>query len=175
MKPNNTIKKLKETKLDAVYGKKKHFNAADRKNGYYSHISIAILGINIFVDFVLIYLIIYTNSEILKYFTLLIVAIGTGLSAFQIHSNYFKIAEGHRSIGNRYLELFKKCSRLKAYIDDGIIDVKSIIQSVEEISKEIHAINVDAEAFPTSKKDYIESKEGIQKGEESYTNKELKL
>lgn len=162
---------LKKIKTDALYGKKKHFNAADRKQSYYTCINVTILIINAAVG-LLIFLTI-TMGINGRLCSLIFASAGTILSGFQIQSNYCKMSEGHRSIANRYLAIFKNSKKLEAYIADGLIDEKSIVRNIDELTAEINAINIDAEAFPTNTNDYIKSQEGIIEGEESYTEKEL--
>ena len=45
----------------------------------------------------------------------------------------------------------------------------------EDINKRIKNINRDAEKYTTNKKDFEIAKEGINYGEENYTDKELDL
>lgn len=170
----NTIHYLKKIKTDAAYGKKKHFNAADRKQGYYNFTNITILIINAIIG-VLIFLTITTGINELRIVSLILAAAGTVLTGFQIQSNYCKISEGHRSIGNRYLAIFKNSKKIEAYIADELMDEKSIVKTIDELTEEINTVNVDAEAFTTNKNDYSESQDGIADGEEFYTEKELEL
>lgn len=170
----NTIKNLKKIKVDAVYGKKKHFNAADRKQGYHTAINITNLIFEAIIS-ILLFVILYTENFWLKIISLIFAATVTVLIGFQIRSNYCKMAEGHRSVGNRYLALFKKCVRLEGYIKDNLIENNSIPDEIEGIADEIDKINIDAEIFPTSDNDYKKAKKGIESGEEDYTDEEFKV
>ena len=43
---DNVVKQLKQFKTDAIYEKKKHYNAAERKRKYYKWISIVQIILN---------------------------------------------------------------------------------------------------------------------------------
>ena len=170
----NSTNYLKKIKVDAAFGKKKHFNAADRKQRYYTTINLTILIINGIIGILLFVIISFGLNE-LRILPLVLAVAATILTGFQIQSNYSKTSEGHRNIGNRYLSIFKRSKKTEAYLDDGLMDKDSIIKSIDELTDEINTINSDAEAFPTSKNDYDKSKKGIDEGEELYTEDELDL
>lgn len=172
---DKTIENLKKIKVDALYGKKKHFNAADREQNYHQRLGIATILINVFGASGLFYILSNITLDWLKYTLLVLIFIGAFISFIQTYFNFSKQSEGHRSIGNRYLSIYKKCNRLEGYIDDGVIDNKYLINSIEEISKEIDSVNTNAESFPTNNKDYAKAQKGIKNGDESYTDDELKL
>jgi len=172
MKFNETLKQLKKIKVDALYGKKKHFNAADRKNLYHPEIGVPSILINIIAGSTL-FKIMYEQKGSVLWPAILafIAAILTGL---QTYFDFKSKVAGHRAIGNRYLEIYKRCKRMEAYIEDSIVTQQDkIIEMIESIAKEIDIINRDAEAFPTSPADYGEAREGVKDGEEFYTNEEL--
>ena len=53
----NSTDKLKRIKIDSLYGKKKHFNAADRHETYHYRIGIPLIIINILTGSILFYVI----------------------------------------------------------------------------------------------------------------------
>lgn len=167
--------KIKRIKVDAAYGKKKHFNAADRKENYHLRIGIPLIIINIIIGTVLFYVLTDSAVKWVKYIPISFAFIASLLSGFQTYFNFNEKVESHRRIGNRYLSLMKKCDRLEGYIDDGIIENAEIIKRLEELGTEIDLINTDAESYPTSKEDYEKARIGIESGEEFYTEKELKI
>lgn len=173
---NNTTDKLKRIKVDALYGKKKHFNAADRNEKYHYRIGIPLLFINILTGSVLFYVIKDGATNWIKYVPLVLALVAAFLSGFQTYFNLQKKVEGHRRVANKYLAVMKKCDRLQGYIADKmIIAEENLISKIEDISVEIDNINTEAEGFPTTKKDYRLAQKGIESGEENYTEAELNL
>ena len=167
--------KIKRIKVDCLYGKKKHFNAADRVETYHYWIGIPLIIINIVTGTVLFFIFTDNTQSSLKLLPIILAFIAALLSGFQTYFNFNKKVEGHRRIGNRYLAIYKTCDRLQAYISDNHIENSDIIQRLENIAKEIDDINKEAEQFPTSKKDYELAQSGIKNGEENYTQEELEL
>lgn len=169
------IKTIKKIKIDSTYGKKKHFNAADRNEGYHFKIGISLTIINLIMSTVLFYVLTDSATSWAKYIPIALTSLALLLSGIQTYLNFNKKAEGHRMIGNQYLVLMKKCDRLEAYMNDKIIENKDIIQKIEELASRIDSINSDAGAYPTSKNDYEKARTGIESGEEFYAKKELKI
>jgi len=172
---NNTTDKLKRIKVDALYGKKKHFNAADRNEKKHFRIGVPLVVINILTGSILFYVITDGASNWVKYVPLVLALVAALLSGFQTYLNLQKKVEGHRRVGNKYLSVMKKCDRLQGYIADNVIANEDLINRIEEISIEIDGINVEAESYPTSNADYQLAKKGIESGEETYTDNELNL
>lgn len=172
---NNTTEKLKRTKVDALYGKKKHFNASDRNEKNHYRIGIPLVVINILTGSILLYVITDGASNWVKYVPLFLALISALLSGFQTYLNLQKKVEGHRRIGNKYLAIMKKCDRLQGYVIDKVISNDELISRIESIAQEIDSINVEAESYPTNNSDYELAKKGIENGEEEYTEKELNL
>jgi uncharacterized membrane protein len=167
--------KIKRIKVDCLYGKKKHFNAADRKEYYHYWIGIPLTAINIIIGTVLYYVLTHSGLDFTQNIPIFLSCIAAFLSGFQTFFNFNKKVEGHRRIGNRYLACMKKLDRLQAYIADGVVTNEDVIKKLEEISTDIDDINKESEQYHTSKKDYQKAKAGIDNGEESYTSSELEL
>ncbi|RZK44409.1 MAG: SLATT domain-containing protein [Hymenobacter sp.] len=170
-----TASKLAKIKVDALYGKKKHFNAADRKEKYHYQIGVPLIIINVLTGSVLFYVLTDGTTNWVKYVPLYLALIAALLGGFQTYLNLQQKVEGHRRIGNRYLAVMKKCDRLQAYIADKAILPHDVVSKIEVIATESEAINQDAEVFPTSKGDYTLAQKGISGGEETYTNTELNI
>jgi len=167
--------KLKHIKVDCLYGKKKHFNAADRKESYHYWIGIPLTVINILTATVLFYILTNDTTDWVKYTPVLFAFFASFLSGFQTYFNFNKQVEGHRRIGNRFLAVQKKTDRLQGYMKDRLVSAEEVIKRLEEISMEVDEINKDAEHFSTSKNDYEKAQDGVKNGEEEYTEKELTL
>jgi hypothetical protein len=171
----NSIDKLKRIKVDSLYGKKKHFNAAERKENYHYLIGIPLIIINVLTGSILFYVLTDGATSWIKYVPLFLALIAALLSGFQTYLNLPQKVEGHRRIGNRYLSIMKKCDRLQGYIADKLIPTEEVINRLEKISNDADDINKEAEAFPTNENDYKLAQKGIKNGEENYTNTELNL
>ena len=83
----NTIKKIK---VDALYGKKKHFNAADRKEKYHYWIGVPLVIINILAGSILFYVLTDGVDNWVKYIPLVLALIAALLSGFQTFLNLQK-------------------------------------------------------------------------------------
>lgn len=170
----NTLTQLKKIRADSLYGKKKHFNASDRKSKYHKIIGISLILLSAVSGSVLLYVIVKSNNSI-SWIPLTISLITFLLSSFQTFFNFSKQVEGHRSIGNRYLAVMKKAEMLISLFNDKQIGGEELVKKALELLGEADKVNRDSEAFPTNKKDYKMAQEGIEKGEETYTDKDLSI
>lgn len=170
-----TDETLKRLKVDCLYGKKKHFNAADRKEQYHFWIGVPLTVINILTATVLFYVLTDGQTSWIKYIPLALAFVASFLSGFQTYFNFNKQIEGHKRVGNRYLALYKKADRLEGYISSNRIPENEIIRSLEKVAEEADDINKEAEQFATSQKDYNKAQQGIRDGEERYTEEELSI
>lgn len=172
---NNIKDQVSKLKVDALYGKKKHFNAADRKDNLHYWIGIPSVVINILTSSILLYVLTDSVNNWLKYVPLFFALIASILSGLLTFLNLQKKVEGHRRVGNKYLAVMKKCDRFQAYINDNEISSDCLISEIESIASEINIINIEAESFPTNNTDYELARKGIELGEENYTVTELNL
>ena len=170
-----TEEKIKRIKVDCLYGKKKHFNAADRKENYHYWIGVPLTIITILTTTILFYVLTDGAANWIKFVPLFLAFAASFLSGFQTYFNFNKLVEGHRRVANKYLALLKKADRLQGYIQDKIITPEELVKQFEVIASEADEINKEAEPYPTSNSDYAMAKKGIESGEEEYTNKELEL
>lgn len=171
----NSLANLKKIKVDALYGKKKNFNAADRKEKLHYKIGIPLILINVITGSVLFFVLTDGVASWVKYIPIVLAFVAAILSSFQTYFNFDKKAEGNRRIGNRYLAIMKRCDRAAAYHADKAITNEVFANMIEEIATEIAAVDKDAEAYPTKQCDYELAKKGIANGEETYTVGELQI
>lgn len=171
----NTTDKLKRIKVDCLYGKKKHFNAADRYEKYHYRVGIPLIVINVLTSSLLFATLTDGMINWIKFIPLFLSLIAALLSGFQTYLNLPQKVEGHRRVGNKYLSIMKKCDRLQGYLEDKLVTEADFINRVEEIADLSDEANKEAEAFPTSQKDYELAQKGIKNGEEIYTESELNL
>src|ERR1022692_3008908 len=165
---STTDDKIKRIKVDCLYGKKKHFNAADRKESYHYWIGIPLTVITILTTTILFYVLTDGATNWVKFVPLVLAFAASFLSGFQTYFNFNKQVEGHRRVGNRYLAGMKKADRLQGYITDKLISPEDLVKQFETLAAEVDDINKEAEPFPTSNADYAKAKKGIEQGEEEY-------
>lgn len=172
---DNALNILRRIKVDALYGKKKHFNAADRKDREHYLLGIPLVALNIITTSILLYALTDGKNDWIKYIPIVLTLITSLLGGFQTYLNSQKSAEAHRRIGNQYLSVLKKCDRLQEYAKSFLINNEDLVKEIESIAKKVEDINKEAESHPTNRKDYALAKKGIESGEECYTESELNL
>jgi hypothetical protein len=95
------------------------------------------------------------------------------LSSLQTFFGWAKQAEGHNTLGARYLALLNECKWLMAKYIDGLMPVEDFVKAFEDIKQHHANLTQEANIYPTSDADYRKAQAGIQNGEEDYTNKEI--
>lgn len=173
MANDETLAQLGRLRADALFGKKKHYNAADRKEISAVTLTLGIVLINVLVGSALFALLKEAIPEWAKWVGAFLSFLGAALGTIQTYLGYQKAAPGHRAIGGRYLSLMKRCDRLRAYHADGLRDMSQLATALEALARECDDINADAHALPTNERDIRLAREAIQSGEEEYTDKEL--
>lgn len=166
--------RIRQLRADAILGKKKHYNAADRKQRYNLWLGIAIIAINVFLASAVVVLLKESIPEQTKW-------IGAGLSflaaliaGFQSFFGFQKAVMGHRSIAGRYLDVAKQSSNVLASYSDGAISESQLSKKLDSLTLLMARIDSDAHAFPTNDADFQLARTGIDSGEETYTDSDLK-
>lgn len=151
---------LEELRIDSKIGKGKHFSASDRAKKYHNLIGIPSIVFNIFIGTILIaFLTSGYNNTILSIIAASLSFFSAVLGAVQTFFNFSKNSEGHRSIGNRYLEVSRKCKMLIKQNEDNPFASADFWAKVEELQTKYLLINQEAEAFPTSYRDLKSARE----------------
>ena len=171
----STIGRIRRIKVDALYGKKKHFNAAERLESMHFRVGVPLIVLNVLTSSTLFYVLTDGANSWVKFIPLVLSLFAAVLSGFQTYFNWPQKIEGHRKIGNKYLAVMKTCDRLQAYCTDGLLTANQIVAEVERVAKEAAVLNTDAESFPTNVSDYQLAKKSILEGEEHYTDSELEI
>jgi len=164
---------VKKLKVDSLYGKKIHFNAAIRNHRWHCRLGVTVLVVSTIVGSSLFALLGRTIPEPAKWCGAglsLIAALAAGIQTF---FHFEKQAHAHNAIGLRYLSLAKRCSRLLAAYGDETVTGIELRNELEKIAREYDAVTGDAAALSVSRKDYLKARKGFQEGEESYTEREL--
>lgn len=172
-KSSSVAEKLRRVRVDALYGKRKHFNAADRKRKYHLCFGVPVLVIGIISGSTLFALLGREVPEYVKWIGAFLALSSALLVGLQTFFNFRKAVEGHRTIATRYLNLAKRIELRLAALRDSVIDTKELYESADTIVTEYYDISRDATVFSTSKRDYNLARQGFDEGEEEYTQNEL--
>lgn len=160
---------IKKLKISAIYGKKRHFNASDRKRNLHHVLVYSALIMSIITGSVLFGVLKDIIWEHLPATFALISAILLGTEEF------FKFgahASEHQAIGSRYLGLSRECVNLALAQASNLSDAE-VKQKFDELQKSLTELDTSAGVYPTNKKDYEKSRQGVAEGEEKYTSHEL--
>jgi hypothetical protein len=169
------IKQLKQYGVNLIYEKKKHFNAADRKRKDHTRISIINAAINVISSSVLIFFLCTTGNTGFIITSLVIALTSAILTAIQEILKLNIQADGHAKVGNECLRVIRQICLSLALSADGKIDDEELLQRSDQILNAISEINSSAQQLSTSKNDYKKAHDGIESGEEGYSEEEFKL
>ncbi|MFA7007134.1 MAG: SLATT domain-containing protein [Verrucomicrobiia bacterium] len=171
--PVQTQERIKKIRVDAIYGKKKHFNAADRKRSYQQYVSVTVIVVNVILGSALFLYAKVAIPEEMKWIGGCLALCSAALTALQSYFSWPKMVQGHCKIGARYLSLAKNCSNTLAQKADGLISDAQLVKQLELLTKELSKVDESANAYPTSKADYRASQHGLSGGEENYSELEI--
>ena len=171
----HVIKQLKQFKTDAIYEKKKHYNAADRKRRWYKWVSISQIVLNAITGTALFTVVFGEGSKVAEILALIFTIAATILASVQKIGDFENQAQGNAKVADMYLRISKKINLILNFIKDGALTNQEIVEKAEEIRSEISQANEIGSQFPTNQKDYNKAQEGIKNGEENYTDEELEL
>ena len=172
---DNVVKQLKQFKTDAIYEKKKHYNAAERKRKCYKWISIIQIILNAVAGTTLFTIVFGEGSNTAEIFALVFTIGATILAKKKKICDYENQAQGNAKAADMYLRISKRINLILNFIKDNALTENEILEKAEEIQAEISHANELGSQFPTSRRDYERAQEGIKNGEENYTNEELNL
>lgn len=171
----NVIKQLKQFKTDAIYEKKKHYNAADRKRKYYKWISITQIVLNAITGTTLFAVVFGEGSKVAELIALIFTITATIFASIQKIGDFENQAQGNAKTADMYLRISKKINLILNFIKDGALSNQEIVEKAEEIRSEISQANEIGSQFSTNQNDYNKAQVGIKNGEENYTDEELNL
>lgn len=170
---SETAKRVRQIRADALLGKKKHYNAADRKQCYQAWLGTGVIGINVLLGSALLILIKESIPEYVKWIGAALALLAALFSTLQTYFGFSKAVQGHRAIAGRYLEVVKLCSNLLAANADGSMSGEQIAKKLDSLTIMMNKIDADAHAYPTSDTDFQKARFGIAEGEEEYTDRDL--
>lgn len=170
---DQTLDRIRKIRVDALYGKKKHFNAADRKRTYQARVSVTVILLNVVLGSALF---LYAKEAVpqeMKWAGGCLALCAAALTAMSSYFSWPKMVQGHGKVGNQYLNIVKQCSNILARYADGNITEIKLGEQLEWLTNEMTNINDAASAYPTSGADYRAAQQGIYGNEEDYTVQEL--
>jgi hypothetical protein len=164
------LTEIDKLRVLATYGKKRHFNAADRKRRWHHFLTYSVLILNIITGSVLFTIMKEQLWEHLPAVFAMMSALIIGTSEY---FNFGKDAHEHSSIADRYLRLTRDCAVIIAKHKAGIIPDDRLDHHRGELQATISEIDTSAIAYPTNNADYKRSRQGVRDGEERFTPVEL--
>lgn len=171
----HVIRQLKQIRTDAVLGKKKHYNAADRKRLYDKYVSIGQIVINALTGTTLLPTVFGKGNKVAEITAFLLAITATILSGVQKKQDYGKQAQGNTEVADMYLNIAKQTNFTLCMIADSILSNEDISKRTEELLSKIDQANKLGAQFSTNSKDYQMARDGILNGEENYTREDLEL
>lgn len=171
----HVIKQLKQFKVDAIYGKKKHYNAANRKRKYYRITSTGQIILNAITGTTLLAVVFGEGNKTAEILALLFTIIATIFAGLQKVQDFENQAQGNAKVGDMYLEISKKINLYLCMIEDNALTQNEVLNRADEVRKSIDQANKIASQFPTNDADYQKAKKGIEDGEELYREDELEI
>ena len=105
---DNVVKQLKQFKTDAIYEKKKHYNAAERKRKCYKWISIIQIILNAVAGTTLFTIVFGEGSNTAEIFALVFTIGATILASIQKICDYENQAQGNAKAADMYLRISKR-------------------------------------------------------------------
>jgi hypothetical protein len=170
---DNLLTRIRKIRANAAFGKKKHYNAASRKQAYQTWLGTTTLCINVVLGSSFLVLLKSDVSICMKWIGAGLSALAALLTAFQTYFGFQKAIQGHRHVAGRYLELVHQSSNAIAAYADGLLNENQLAKRLEELTKTISRIDADAHPYPTNGTDYSKAREGIARGEEDYSEEEM--
>jgi hypothetical protein len=150
----HTIEVLEKLRTNAHLGKHSHFFASQKGRHLHILCGIPIIVINLILGSVFFTLLGAELPDWSKWIGAILALAAALLGGIQTFFNFQKTYEGHREIGNEYLEVARECERLIALYFDGFLDLEHLSGKIESLNTEYAAINQRAEEYLISPKAY---------------------
>jgi len=182
MKATETHTALKKLKVDCLYNKDTHFNAAQRLQKEANSFRIFLIFGTIFASFSTIMNVglwdkITGDTTSIQVIVNLLGALGGFLilysTTFSDHNSKLDLSNKHSNVGNSLNLLYKKIRLTEATCIDGLIDEQELFKKTEEYSSEYHSICSSAPL--TIEVDFLKAKSNFDKGYSVYTKEELSI
>lgn len=173
--PSHTLTRIKQIRALALFGKKKHYNAADRKQRYHDRMGVAVITINVVLGSGLLAMLGTQTADVVKWGGAALSLIAALCAAYQKFFGLQQAITGHRRVAGSYLELADEVHNLLASFQDGLVSDVQLSKSRDAFQKKLTRLNTEAHSLSTSRSDYAQAQQGMANGEETYTEAELKF
>lgn len=173
--PTQTLIRIKQIRTLALFGKKKHYNAADRKQRYHDRLGVAVITINVVLGSGLLAMLGTQTADVVKWGGAALSLIAALCAAYQKFFGLQQAITGHRRVAGSYLELADEAQNVLADFQDGLVSDAQLGKCRDVLQKKLTRLNKEAHSFSTSQSDYAQAQQGMANGEETYTEAELKF
>jgi hypothetical protein len=170
-----TRQQVRKLRVDSLFGKKKHFNAADRKSSLYNWLNIPMLILNAVLASVLLTNLQKTSPDTFKWISASLAITATILAGLNTFLNLTKQAEGHRKIGSKFLAVQKACERILSFEKDGLIDGQQLMTEFKSLALSYQEATSEEATYTPSQEDFDKARKGLSSGEEEYLSSELEF
>lgn len=148
--PEETAKLANELIRNSSISRYRHFYEATRHSSFNSWIGVPVVLINIALGSTFFALIDKDVPEVAKWAAAGLALVAALLSGIQTFFNFSKMFEGHRKLGNRYLEIVRELEKLLAYQRDNVISSEDFHERFDLLHKRYLELNEDSSDFSTS-------------------------
>ena len=122
----STVKQLKQFRIDSLYGKKKHYNAADRKRRYSVVFSILQIVLNAITGSSLIVVVFGDGNKSAEVLALCFSILATIVAGIQKIGDFENQSLGNRKVANMYLRIGKSINLILKLAEDGAYSKKEL-------------------------------------------------
>jgi hypothetical protein len=168
-----TREQIRKLRVDALYGKKKHFNAAARKSTLFNWLSIPGLIINAVLASVLLTDFQKLDPIHFKWVSALLAISATILAGLVTFLNLAKQAEGHRKLGSKFLSIQKACERILSFEKDGLMDGQQVMAEFKVLASSYQDATNEEATYTPNDRDFEKARQGLASGEETYLETEI--
>lgn len=155
----HTLESIEKLRKNSQIAKNKHFIASKRGQKYHMFFGVPIVIINVLLGSTFVVLLNKELPDMSKWIGALFSLVAAAFGVIQTFFNFQKTYEGHRKIGNQYLNVASESERIIALYFDQPFSLDELSAALESLYKKYHKVNSNAESFPTNSRDYEEGKE----------------
>ncbi|MGI6672071.1 MAG: SLATT domain-containing protein [Christensenellales bacterium] len=171
---NNTIVELRKIRANATIEKKKHYNAAERKNKKLSKLQAVTIFISV-ANGSLLFFVLKQNTQVLVVVSMVLALVNSLILGLLKHFDLSSKYKENRRAGDTYNAIVRRIDMCIAHYEDKYIDDQTLWGQSNEIRNEYDLAISEYSFASTSSKDYQKAISGIDKGEENYSETDMKI
>jgi hypothetical protein len=158
MKGKENLQRLMKQLYEKAYiGKNNHYFAAKRVGKWERVTGLPAVVINVILGSVLFADLSVKVPDLLKWVALILALVAAILGSVQTYHRFQWRFEGHRRVGRLLLEVQNELELLLPQVSDEILSLKTAYRRLNSLNQRYVEIISEAEAFPTTEKDYTKS------------------